>query len=443
VVGGTEGRGQVNKQSKLKVTAGSVAGERVSGALWLPSRRALWFVLVGVLCVGAVLRLMDVGSSAKSPDEWNYARQARLIRNLGHEAFPVMIAEFRGDNSLPPPTRAGFLYLLTGVMRVTGRTDEMAGTWVSCVASLASLLLLARIGWRFFGPVVAVIAVTFYASSALPLMTSHKGWQDATVEMLTLGLMLAAAEIMSGARIWLWSLAFTLTGAVCLTMKEVPAAVFLLLSVCVVWSLLHRQSGRRPLEIFLGLWVGSVAVALGWLTYLLGDARLLLEYPHLTAVFLAGSEYSRTFESGTAINLLHGFWIISPLALVCFPLGLVALAGPLDRLAGAMVNRTIAIGFAGVALFFAGAAVVTPHHLNFRYICPAFGPLYLVAGLGCWWVAEGIATRLRRTEQPVFLAGVALVVLVSGVSDYTIFQQRFLAPKLTDLSIKMILSNGR
>lgn len=417
--------------------------QTMQGAVWLPSRRALLWLLVGVLCVGAVLRLLDVGNPVRSPDEWNYARQARLIGNLGHAAFPVMMAEFREDNGLPPPTRAGFLYLLAGVMKASGRSDEMVGSWVSCLASIASLLLLARIGWRFFGPVVAVIALTFYASSALPLTTGHKGWQDATVELLTLGLMLIAAEIVSGARHWLWSLAFTLTGAACLTMKEVPAAVFGLLSVCVVWSLLHRQSGRRQLEIFLGLWVGSVAVTLGWLTYLLGNARSLLEYPRLTAVFLGGSEYSRVFESGTMLDLLHGFWIISPLALVCFPLGLVALAGPLDGLSGATDNRTIAIGFAGVALFFVGAAVITPHHLNFRYICPAFGPLYLVGGLGCWWVVAGIATRLRSVEQPYLLGGVALLVVVSAISDYTVFQRRFLAPGLKDLSIKMVLSNGR
>ena len=415
----------------------------LSVGLWLPSRRALWWVLVGALCVGAVLRLLDAGSSVRSPDEWNYARQARLIHDLGHAAFPVMMAEFRGDPSLPPPTRAGFLYLLAGMMRITGRTDEMVGTWVSCAASISSLLLLARIGWRFFGPVVSVIALTFYASSALPLMTGHKGWQDATVEMLTLGLMLTAAEIVSGARHWLWSLAFTLTGAACLTMKEVPTAVFGLLSVCVVWSLLQRRSGGRQLAIFLGLWVGSVAVALGWLTYLLGDARLLFEYPHKTAVFLAGSQYSRTYESGTAVDLLHGFWMISPLAVVCFPLGLVALAGPLDRLTGATIDRTVAIGFAGVALFFVGAAAVTPHHLNFRYICPAYGPLYLVGGLGCWWIAEGIAKRLRRTEQRTFLAGVAVLLMVSAVSDYATFQRRFVAPQLKDLSITMILRDGR
>jgi hypothetical protein len=211
--------------------------------------------------------------------------------------------------------------------------------------------------------------------------------------------------------------------------------VFLGVSVVVMVSLFRRQGDRRYFLLFCVLWIVAVAAALGWLTYLLGDARLLVEYPRKTAAFLLISPYSNAYESGTVVDLIRGFWIVSPLATLCFPLGLFAVLRPSGFL---VFNRKFVAGLGSFVLVLLAASLVVPHHLNFRYICPSFGPFYLVAGVGFCWAAAGIAYRLRRMEWRVFFAAAVVVVTISSVSDYATFQKRFVATGLADLSIRMV-----
>ena len=128
--------------------------------------------LLVAVCVGVAMRVGNLTATNHGPDERNYTYQAASVLQQERAAFPVLIAAFHRDIGLPPPTRAGFLYLLAGVMAVTGRTDLMAGIWLSCAASVISLLLVAWIGWRFLGPMAAVIATVFYAVSSLPLFST-------------------------------------------------------------------------------------------------------------------------------------------------------------------------------------------------------------------------------------------------------------------------------
>jgi len=403
-------------------------------------RHLLLVVLLVAVCVGVAMRVGNLTATGRhGPDERNYTYQAALVLKEGRGAFPIFIDAFHHDIGLPPPTRAGFLYLLAGVMAVTGRTDFMPGIWLSCVASVISLLLVAWIGWRFLGPATAVLATLFYAVSSLPLMTSRKAWQDATVEMLTLLLILFGGEIVSGVKHWGWSLGFCLTGAVCVTMKEMPATVFLLLSACVLVSLMRPRSDTTQLVVFGGIWIISVAVAVSWLIFLLGDWRPLVEYPRLTSAFLADSHYSQLFESGSALDLIRGFLMVSPFASFCFPLGLVVLLAP-QFFATAAENRWMAYFLAAFTLLLVGAAVIVPHHLNFRYICPAFGPFYLVAGLGFSGMIEAIMPHLSVVQRKVFAGCCVLVILFCVGGDVLTFENHFVQTDMRDLSIRMVLN---
>jgi len=405
-------------------------------------RRLLLVALLVAVCVGVAMRVGNLTATNHGPDERNYTYQAASVLQQERAAFPVLIAAFHRDIGLPPPTRAGFLYLLAGVMAVTGRTDLMAGIWLSCAASVISLLLMAWIGWRFLGPMAAVIATVFYAVSSLPLMTSRRAWQDATVEMLVLLLILFGGEIVSGAKHWGWSLGFCLTGAVCLTMKEMPATIFLLLSACVLGRLMRPRSDVRQLVVFGSLWIVSVAAAVSWLVFLLGDWRPLVEFPRLTSAFLANSPYSRANESGSALDLIRGLLMVSPFAALCFPLGLGVLLAPRFFAAEATKNRLIVGFLAGFTLLLMAAAVLVPHHLNFRYICPAFGPFYLVAGLGFSGIIGAILQRLAAVQRKVFAGCCVLAVLFCAGGDALTFESRFARTDLQDLSLRMVLEES-
>jgi hypothetical protein len=406
------------------------------------SRRSLLYLLIGVVCVGALLRLANLNASARTPDERNYTRQAALVLQQGRGAFPTLLRDFELDPSTPSPNRAGFLYILAGFMALTGHTDVMAGVWLSCAASIASLLLLARIACRFLNPVSSVFALTLYAVSPLPLMTGRRAWQDALVETLVLILLLTGGEIVSGARHWLWSLGFTLTGAVSITMKELPTAVFFLASACALWSLFRASYGTKRFALFCVFWIGSVVAAFLWLTHLLGSAHLLIELPRQTSAYIAVSPYSLMQESGTWIDLIRGFWTVSPFASLCFPLGLAAIALPRFFSRGAQSDRRTVAFLAGFTVLLPAVAVLTPHHLNFRYLCPIFGPFYLIAGLGFAWAASTIMAHLSPSHRPVFVACAALTIVVCAVGDASMFQIHFVRPDLQDLSIHMVLAGS-
>jgi len=405
-------------------------------------RRLLLVALLVAVCMGVAMRVGNLTTTNHGPDERNYTSQAALVLKEGRGAFPVFIVAFHRDFGLPPPTRAGFLYLLAGVMAVTGRTDLMAGIWLSCAASVISLLLVARIGWRFLGPTAAVFATVFYALSSLPLMTSRRAWQDATVEMLVLLLILFGGEIVSGATHWGWSLGFCLTGAVCLTMKEMPAMIFLLLSACVLVSLVLRRSDATQLVVFGGIWIVSVAAAVSWLVFLLGDWRPLVEFPRLTSAFLANSPYSRANESGSGFDLMRGLWLVSPFATLCFPLGLGVLIAPRFFVAESVKDRLMACFLAVFTLLLMAAAVFVPHHLNFRYICPAFGPFYLAAGVGFSGAIGAIMQRLSAVQRKVFAGCCVMAILFCAGGDALTFENHFVRTDMQDLSLRMVLAES-
>jgi hypothetical protein len=402
-------------------------------------RRLLLVALLVAVCVGVAMRVGNLTAMHHTPDEWSYTSQAALVLKEGRGAFPDLVAAFHRDTGLPPPTRAGFLYLLAGVMAVTGRTDLMPGIWLSCVASMISLLLVARIGWRFLGPTAAVFATVFYAVSSLPLMTSRRAWQDATVEMLALLLILSGGEIVSGAKHWGWSLGFCLTGAACLTMKEMPATIFLLLTACVLISLMRRPLDGTQLVVFGGIWIISVAAAVSWLIFLLGDWRPLVEYPRLTSAFLANGTYSQNYESGSALDLMRGFLVVSPFAAFCFPLGLTELIAP-KFFTVVAESRLMAYFLAIFTLLLMAAAVIVPHHLNFRYICPAFGPFYLVAGLGFSGTIGAIMQHFSVVQRRAFAGCCVLAILLYAGGDVLTFENHFVRTEVRDLSIRMVIN---
>jgi len=402
--------------------------------LGVSSRQWLLLTLAVVIAVGMVVRLADLQLIAGSPDENNYANQAALVLKEGRAAFPSMLQDFRADPGLPPPTRAGYLYALAGVMRVTGEQDQMAAIWMSAVASLISLLLVARLAWRFLSPEEAVVGVSLYAASPLALMIAHRGWQEAFAEMLAMVLLLSASEIIAGmrkrSRVGAWMAVFCVAGAACLTVKEVTIAVFLLVSLAVAW-MVKREGTARRMATFGVLWFVAVAVAVGWLTWLLGDVSLLWKLPQGTSKFIATSSYSVTHENGTLLDFLKGLWKMSPLATVGFPLGLVA-----AWRRGA--NREVVVGWGALTLVLLVLVLVEPHHMNYRFLSVVYGPLYLLAGAGLVWVAGMGLRRLQGQEQGWAVAGIALVVGMSTVSDYATFRQQFLVSRLSDLSIRIV-----
>jgi tetratricopeptide (TPR) repeat protein len=102
-------------------------------------------------------------------------------------------------------------------------------------------------------------------------------------------------------------------------------------------------------------------------------------------------------------------------------------------------------GVIALAIFvfaYCGLAMIVPHHLNLRYVAPAEGPFYLLAGVGVKqlliWTGKLIP---MAGERPLQVAA-AVVICVVAAHDYSTFLNSFAKPDLQDLSIRMVLAAG-
>ena len=400
----------------------------------LHSRTLHLTLLFILLAAGTTLRCLPSHAVHNSPDELNYAHQSTLVLQQGRAAFPILAADFRAHPFLPPPTRAGFLYLVAAVISLTGHADVSAGLALSAFASILALLLFARLAWRFFTPAVALSALTLYAASPLALATASHAWQESTVEALTLLLLLSAAELLRSNFAWHWQALFALTGAACITIKESATFAFLFFTAALLLPLFTRPRPTRHAVIFCALIVSAIALPILWLASLLGlDA--LLHFHAMAANFLASSPYSLQHESGSPLDLLHALFVISPLAALCFPIGVFALFRK-----PAPPQRFLVAATALFVTLITAATVIVPHHLNFRYSAAAFAPAYLLAGFGFSWAVKSITRFLQPAHKDFLFLSASIAILLFALGDFATYQQRFNSAQLQDLSIRMVLT---
>lgn len=393
-----------------------------------------------VIALGAVLRIVNLnGVLQRTPDERNYTWEAATLLQQGAAGIHTIVAAQPENLSLPSPTRAGYLFVLAATMQLTGQLTPEAGAELSCAASIVSLLLLAVLAWRIFSPLCAIASVALLAASPLALMTARRSWQEACVEALSLAVLWLAFEIALGRRTLGWLAAFALLGGYSVTVKEVAALGFLL---CVAAALfvLFRHGETRTAWLLLGLCAFTSVLALGWLAWLLGGVPAMLSSYTQTAKFLNINAYSIAYEAGSPWQLLHAFWSVAPLAI---PLAILALACAAIRSISFAFGRLRTLAPAGYAAVFLLLAVALPHHINLRYLCVVFAPLYLLAGVG---LLQGISLVQYRLPPRAFFwpeAAALLLLLVFCALDYRTFRQDFAVPDVQDLSLRMVLAATR
>ncbi len=170
-----------------------------------------------------------------------------------------------------------------------------------------------------------------------------------------------------------------------------------------------------------------------------GGIHTLVETTISNARAQGVNQYSLQFEDGPRVRLLQTFLVISPVGLLFAVPGML-LAWRRDQSERDLVHAE-ARGdrFHALQHRVSLAAMFTPHRLNLRYLCMVFGPLYLLSGLGFWWLALFIGDRLDGFERRLFQSFAVLVVLLGAAIDLATFHRELSAPTVVDLSAKMLL----
>lgn len=411
---------------------------------------------VAVVCLlyfGISLRVRNLEiPTGRSPDETNYTAQAVRLLREGGAGLRGIAAEYLADPAARlagPPSRAGYLWALAVTMKLTGRVDETAGAWLSCAASVGSLLLVALIGIRFFPPWATVFALLFFAIFPAELELARRAWTDGLVELLGLAVVYSAMEIthatVQGRPRRFWYGVFVVAGCLGTVVKEFGAVTFALCALWVVGLLLWRGQRRDALLVVAAGLVGA-SLCLLWLAHGVGGLDALLEIIRDWRGAHLANQYAIEFQSGPPSLLLRAIYTMSPGVGVCLVvLLLISLykllkINKLDRgeLSALAAPDTSLAAFASGYLLI---PMLLPNWLNLRYVSLLFGPLCLLAG----WTLAQLLDAARQLPRPARLAAggvLAALMLIAAVSDIRRFPKFFVNDGVGDLSVKLILDRA-
>ncbi len=386
-----------------------------------------------LIILAAILRIAHLDDVAtRTPDERVYTAQATAFLQSGQPALAANVERYRSDPNVrlyPLPTRVGMVRLVAAAMNIMNRRDEYPGAVFSTAASIAAVFLLAVTGYRFFPPIAVLFALLFSAVSPIQLSTARRQWTDSLVELTGLGLIYIAAEIVAGSRKLAWYIAFGITAAFSLTIKEYMAVPIAICAAGVLWTL------RRELlqtAIFLAISGTAIAIATIWMAESVGGFHPFFSAIAMLPASNAANTYALEYATGPGWKLLYAFFIIIPAA------SLLALAGAFLALkANAVLANITAVSIALIL-----TAMFVPHWLNLRYVAPAFGTLYLLAGLAFARLCDWVAQRFRPSERPALVTIVALLCIVQASLDYSRFTRFFVADNIPDLTVKFLIDEN-
>jgi hypothetical protein len=408
--------------------------------------------VVAVFLLGVGLRVGNLGNVAsRSPDERVYTWQARVVLDKGAGGLRSLVDAYLRDPDLrfyPPPTRAGYLRLLGAAMRVSGATDERAGAYLSCAASIGSLALLLLLGVRFLPASAMLAAAILFAASPMELALSRRTWQDALVELLGFSLVYLAAEISRERSRRAWLVPYVLVGSLGIVVKEIAPVAYALLTLQVLYVLVVRRRDLKRGVLLVAAGLAGVAAAVGWLAGAVGGLSTLWTIVSGIPAANAANVYAIEYQTGPAWRVFQAFWIVSPVASLLCVAGLsglllarLRLLSTLESLAWESLETGLWIG--AFFLSFLALPMLLPHWINLRYVSVIYGPFYLLAGIGAWSVLE-LATRVSGLDRRAAIAAVFAVIVLAAAADVRFFRKVIVERGLPDLSIRFLLeATGR
>ena len=410
----------------------AIAPARPRAAGWVPS--ALWWVVLALILLTA-WGYRSIGRNwdhtyGLHPDERFLAMVLSTIR-------PVhSLAEYfdTAHSSLNPANHEPFGFFVYGTLplfliRYAGEALGQVGYGefmllsraFSALADILTVLVVALLARRLYGPRPGLMAAALYAFSVMPIQQSHFGTMDNFLTLfLTLSLYLAVGLLTRKGeldwRAWPWFVGFGLAFGAAMASKvsALPAASLLPLAVVLRWVRRPRAVLRTfPWAIVLSLLAGLVA----FLTFRVAQPYAF-QGPHIwnirvhrpwlenllalkaqasgTADFPPAMQWARRPATYGLENYVR--WGVGP------ALGLWVLVS-VGLMTRALLRRPWQHGLVwawGVGYFLWQSALWNP---TMRYFLPAYPALSVVAA----WGLEGL---LRHPRARWRRAGMALTGLV-------------------------------
>jgi hypothetical protein len=436
----------VGKKSRLKrlskvsaiqppTAAGSLPGLDLSFKSLVS--KSFYLLLCAAIILGVWLRLSNREVIYRSPDEGVYCYYARTIAAHGiQEGIRETIHQFNSDSFLwnfPTPVRIGYTLTLAAAMKITGNLyNEKAGLILSFIFSVLSLPLIFMIGARLLNRWVGLFALFFMSVSPMDLTIVRRVWQDGILGCLSGCLLLFSAMLLLKPKDLKWQLGFSCLGIYCVLFKETGMVVY---GLYLFWVLLCLWFERRTGEFYktVGFSLGVVAVVLFSVFLLIGDWHKIAEVMAHNKVG-STNEYQTSYQTGSWVDFLIGFWVLSPITVVFAAIGTAYLLYQFfaKRTSG-WIHALAGWHCAFIVLVFIFIMNIPSHYKNIRLLSPVYIPLYLLDGIGVY----GLLTLFYQKTRGIVLYALSLVlVFIMGTFfylDYLNFRYVFVKLELNDI----------
>lgn len=403
-------------------------------------------LLVGLFLLGTGLRAANLDVVHRSPDEQVYAGQARVALDAGFEGNRELVRGFRENPQFwayPPPSRVGYVWLLAGIMKLTGDRGESAGTYFSCVASVLALLVTIRLGRRFLGGWITVFAALFLAVFPPDLVVARRCWTDAPVGLAAVVMLYLTLEIWAGTKGWWAAALLPVAGSAAVLIKETTVLIYAPCLLAALWAATRRARNFRHAAILAAGAVLGAAGAIALLAVSTGGVGVPFQMMLDQARHNAANDYALNYATGPGYLLLWAFGRLSPLTSMLAVQGLVLTAASLwvSRPAwsrSSVRHHSAVVLLACLTILMTAPYALIPHWLNLRYASASFAPICLFAGAGLHQLLLMARQRLGRPMATWVAAGGAALVVLLAVADYRRFDRNFVRTSTLDLSVKLV-----
>lgn len=393
-------------------------------------------LLLAVLGLGVFLRFANLNVSVRTKDEAVYTYYGKTVANEGIKGIERLIKEYNRNEKMwvyPTPVKIGYICLSAAVIKIAGSADTQVLSYLSCAASVVSLLILALMGLRFFNWESAVCAVLLSSVSPLDLAMARRAWQDGIFGLFGLLLVYSVCEIARDSKRKLWFVLFMILGVVCILIKETGIIVY---GLCVVWLLgviLIRERAVKKSLCLAGFSLVSIMLGVFILAVFSGGVRSIFAAVNHNLASLSVNSYALQYHSGPWYQFLQGFFIVSPLSVFLWIIGVLVVFTRQNNCRG------IGLGIIFFMAAFTGILMLSYYSKNLRYLSVIFVLFYLISGAGGGYIFLFLKTKLSRRVFRVAAAVFILILSISALLDYFNFRYVFIEKEIPDLGVKCLV----
>ena len=412
---------------------------------------AVWLCLFVVVTIMAItLRLSNREVVERTPDEKFYIQYATYVAGSGIEGGRALVQKYNRDIRLwiyPPPTRLGYIYLVAGVMKLSGVSADRAAVSVSSVFSIGGFFVAAWLGLRFFDRWAVLVGLALLSVSPIELAIARRAWQDSVSGCIGLLLFYLCLEASISMRPKIWRICFWAAGAYYLTIKGSALVVY---GLCTLWLVgsawLQEGSLRKCFYLVVAsALVGAASFAvLAWSS---GGAFSVMETIQHSILARGWNKYGQQFQNGPWYWFFLGFLALSPITTLLCVAGIAMMILPkgagVASLSLGMRQRYAAWAIIYLIFTLLIAATVPAALKNLRYVTILVGPCCLLSGLAVVYLLAFPRVKLPLWGYHFATCAVALGLGLACLTDYRRFERIFVRNQLDDLAIVRVINSAR